>query len=138
MIEWNVEPDNELLVTGYVIEADLTQCGEFSTLWDGRDRPEVTKLIVPDSVSAFPYVFRHRAYNFNGASEYSDEVVIFACLDPVAPSKSRWVHSTETSIKIEWDQSTDDGGCPIIDYRVFRDSGLGLGDSDTIYEVHAD
>ena len=23
-IEWDVEPDNEILVTGYVVEADLT------------------------------------------------------------------------------------------------------------------
>ena len=137
-IEWDVEPDNELLVTGYVIEADLTQCGEFTVIWDGRDRPEITKLTLPDTVEAWPVTLRHRAYNFNGASEYSDEVITFACVDPQAPSKPRWVTSTQTSITIEWDQSDDDGGCPILEYRVFRDSGLGLGDSDIIHEVHAD
>lgn len=121
-----------------MIEADLIQCGQFTVLWDGRDRPEITKFVVPDTVSAYPYTFRHRAYNFNGASEYSDEVTTFACLDPVAPSKPRWITSTQTSIQIEWDLSPDDGGCPIIEYRVFRDRGLGLGETDIIYEVHSD
>ena len=82
IIEWDVEPDNELPVTGYIVEADLTQCGVFTVIWDGEDRPEINKLVVPDTLSAYPYVFRHRAYNFNGVSEYSDEVTLFACLDP--------------------------------------------------------
>ena len=138
VIAWNVEPDNDLPVTGYSIEADLTCTGDFVEIWDGRDRPEVLKLIVPDTEPAVPYTFRHRAFNFNGASEYSDELTTFACVDPSPPSKPRWVRSTETSITIEWDGSADDGGCPVIDYRVFRDSGLVLGETDVVYEVHTE
>jgi len=138
VIEWDVEPYRDLPVTGYIVEADMTQSGEFVEIWDGRDRPEILKLIVPDTKSAVPYTFRHRAFNFNGPSDYSDEFIVFVCVDPSPPSKPRWVGSTKTSITIEWDTSTDDGGCPIFGYRVYRDSGLGLGANDVIYEVHSD
>ena len=130
VIAWSVEPDNDLPVTGYSVEADMTCTGDFVEIWDGRDRPEILKLIVPETETAMPYTFRYVAYNFNGASEYSDELITFACVDPTAPSKPRWITSTQTSITIEWDSSVDDGGCPIIDYRVFRDGGLGLGEVD--------
>lgn len=33
----------------------------------------------------------------------------------------RYVWSTQTSITIEWDEPADDGGCPILDYAVYRD-----------------
>ena len=125
-------------MTGYVVEADLTRCGAFTVIWDGRDRPEILKFTLPSIVTGEQYTFRHTAINFNGQSEYSDEVVLYACVNPVAPSEPKWVTSTQTSITIQWEQTTDDGGCPIIDYRVFRDSGLGLGESDIIYEIHAD
>ena len=82
VIEWDVEPDNELPIIGYVVEADLTQNNDFVVIWDGRERPEINKMVVPNTVTSVPYTFRHRAYNFNGASVYSDEVTTFSCLDP--------------------------------------------------------
>lgn len=63
---------------------------------------------------------------------------MLACEEPKASSKPRWVTSSLTQITIVWDGSTDDGGCPITAYRVFRDKGLGLGAADVIYEVHSD
>lgn len=114
----------------------MLDCGDFSIIWDGTDRPEVLILEVPGTSTPGPYTFRHRALNFNGMSVYSDEVTLYACEDPAPVAKPRWVTSTTTSITLEWDSTVDDGGCPIIDYRVFRD--LGLGDGDVNYEVHAD
>lgn len=138
VIEWDVEVDSELPITGYMVEADLTQNNDFVLIWDGRDRPEINKMTVPNTVKSAPYTFRHRAYNFNGHSVYSDEVTTFTCLEPQPPSKPRWITSTETSISLEWDQTVDDGGCPVVDYRIFRDSGQGLGEVDITQEVHAD
>ena len=116
----------------------MTQTGEFVVIWDGRERPEILTLKVPDTKSAVPYAFRHRAFNYNGPSDYSDEFIVYVCVDPSHPSKPRWVGSTKTSITIEWDPSFDDGGCPIFGYRVYRDSGLDLGPTDVIYEIHSD
>jgi len=36
-----------------------------------------------------------------------------------------WITSTETNIKIEWEAPTDDGGCPVIEYQIYRDDGQG-------------
>lgn len=79
------------------------------------------------------YRFRHRSYNFNGASEYSDAFETYACEDVSEPGAPQWITSTTDSIQIMWDEPVDNGGCPIIDYRVFRNDGLG-GQVDT--EVH--
>ena len=76
VIEWDFEPENEILFTVYVVEADLIQCGEFTVIWDGRERPEITRLALPETVTAYDYTFRHKAYNSNGGSEYSDEAVL--------------------------------------------------------------
>ena len=79
IVEWNVEPDTDMPITGYVVEADLTMNNEFVNIWDGRERPEVTRLNLPSTITGQEYTFRHRAYNFNGASFLSDEVKLIAC-----------------------------------------------------------
>jgi Fibronectin type III domain len=43
---------------------------------------------------------------------------------PTAPQTPTWITSNETSITIKWSAPTDDGGCPVREYRVYRDDGL--------------
>ena len=45
-----------------------------------------------------------------------------------------WVASTTTSISIAWTLTTDDGGCPVTEYRLYRDAGDGSGVTST--EIH--
>jgi hypothetical protein len=47
----------------------------------------------------------------------------WSCETPTAPSAPTWITSSATSIEIEWNPPTDDGGCPVVEYRVFRDAG---------------
>lgn len=63
-----MEPDGALPITGYLVEADLTMNNEFVVIWDGRERPETTRLTLPSTEVGYAYTFRHRSYNFNGAS----------------------------------------------------------------------
>ena len=58
-----------------------------------------------------------------------------ACVAPTAPGAPTWITSTTSSISLSWLGSTDDGGCPITEYRLFRDAGDGSGAAST--EVHA-
>ena len=57
---------------------------------------------------------------------------------PSKPALPTWETSTETSITINWAAPIDDGGCPVIEYRVFRDTGMQLGVNDITQSVHAD
>lgn len=76
-------------------------------------------------VTSKEYSFRHKSVNANGDSVYSDVFKAYACVAPSAPGKPTWATSTTTSIGIAWTRTADDGGCPIIEYKLFRDDGAG-------------
>ena len=50
---------------------------------------------------------------------------MLACVSPLAPSQPQWLTSTTTTITFIWDDTIDDGGCPVLYYKVFRDTGNG-------------
>lgn len=45
------------------------------------------------------------------------------CLSPANFSAPEYVHSTETSLTIEWQAPKLTNGCPINKYQLFRDTG---------------
>ena len=47
------------------------------------------------------------------------------CNTPSSFNAPRRLSSTATTITIGWDKPADDGGCPILDYAVYRDDGDG-------------
>lgn len=81
------------------------------------------------------YSFRHRSFNYNGASPYSPVLQTYACVDPQPPGTPQWVTSSTISITLTWSDPIDNGGCPIIEYQLFRDTGLGYGDQ-VINQIH--
>lgn len=115
-IEWPVEPDQQVPITGYVLEWDKGEAdGTFYELWNGRGRPEVLSHIVTVTTGT-KYSFRHKAVNFNGDSVYSPVLQTYACVSPSAPGTPTWVNSTTASIQLAWTTSVDDGGCPVQEY----------------------
>jgi len=133
-ITWSIAPDTEIPITGYVLEWDQAEGdGTYYELWNGRGKPEVLSYTVPVTTGS-KYSFRHKAVNFNGDSVYSDVLETYACISPTAPGQPTWITSTSTSISLSWTGAVDDGGCPIIEYRLYRDAGDGSGNATT--EVH--
>ena len=118
-IEWNVEPDTDSPITGYSLEVDTIGEGDFIEIWNGRGRPEILTYTMTVTTGN-TYSLRHRSFNFNGASEYSDVLTTIACVEPAAPGKPQWITSTTTSITFIWDDPVDDGGCPVLEYKVYR------------------
>ena len=71
MIQWSIEPDQQVPITGYVLEWDNGEAeGVFMELWNGRGSPEVLSYTAT-VVTGKRYSFRHKAFNFNGESPYS-------------------------------------------------------------------
>jgi len=56
-------------------------------------------------------------------------------VEPAPPGKPEWITSTTSSITFIWEDPIDDGGCPIREYRVYRDNGNGYGDL-VINQIH--
>ena len=120
-VVWAVQPDNDIAVSGYILEADLDHCGKFVEIWNGRNHPEITRYLLTQVVTGLSYDFRYKTLNQNGESEYSEILTVWACELPTKPTSPTWVTSSETSIIIEWESPLDDGGCSVREYRVYRD-----------------
>lgn len=133
-LTWAIEPNTgDSPITGYAVEMDSTGEGTFVEIWNGRGRPDVLTYTVTVQTNQM-YYFRHRAYNYNGVSPYSEVLSIYSCVAPTAPGKPTWVTSTTTTITLIWDSPLDNGGCPITQYKVYRDTGSG---DQVINEVHS-
>lgn len=68
------------------------------------------------------YTFRVFSSNFNGKSDPSETITIYACGVPSGMAEPKYVASDKTSITIQWQAPTYQGGCPIYDYAVYRDN----------------
>ncbi len=117
------------------MDQSLLGDGDFIEIWNGRGRPDVLTLTITVTSGRW-YHFRHRSFNYNGVSQYSDVFSTLSCVSPAQPGKPQWVSSTTSSITFIWDNPIDDGGCPIKEYQVYRDNGNGYGDQ-VINQIHA-
>jgi len=100
-IQWPVHLDEDIPVTGYVLEADLDGFGVFEEIWDGRGRPEFNEYLLSEQVTTGRfYNFRHKVLNLNGESPYSDTLKVWTCEMPTAPTQPSWITSSETSIHL--------------------------------------
>lgn len=46
-LQWPVERDNDIRVSGYVLEAVLDHFGEYQVIYDGQGHPEITSFTQP-------------------------------------------------------------------------------------------
>ena len=97
--------------------------GTYSLLFDGKDFRTITSFIVDDLKTGNLYKFRISAYNFNGEGPLSNELITYACVAPSKMSAPVRTSSTRSSIDLTWDQPSDNGGCTILGYAVFRNDG---------------
>jgi len=81
------------------------------------------------------YRLKVQAINFNGAHEESDPVVLYTCTPPTHLSHPVFTGTTSTSLGLRWSEPTDNGGCPILGYSLYRDE---LESGDPAIEVNED
>lgn len=100
--------------------------GDFSVIYYGKNVPSLHEYIVTNLVYQRAYRFRIQAENFNGFGDLSDIATFYSCVAPTSLSAPTFVSTTSTSMTIAWEEPTDNGGCPITGYAVFRDDGTGI------------
>jgi len=91
--------------------------------YDGKDLRTVTTFISDDLVTGCYYRFRVSAYNFNGEGPMSNELATYACVAPTNMLPPQKVASSDSSFTLSWKEPSDNGGCPILGYAVFRNEG---------------
>lgn len=63
--------------------------------------------------------------NFNVESTLSDPLVRYSCVAPSQPQKPIRVGGTKTDITLKWAAPSNNGGCPITGFKLWRDLGAG-------------
>ena len=124
-VYWNKVADTETETSGYLLMMAEYGSQEFKTIYDGTSRPLKLDYTATGLTTGKQYIFKLIAMNFNGESPESPDFVFNACNTPSAMAAPNKVSSTQTSITLSWEKPTEDGGCPIIGYAVFRDDGAG-------------
>ena len=68
------------------------------------------------------YTIQIRAYNSNGAGEWSDYITFFTGEAPGAVQNFKWEKdlSDKSKIVLTWEPPSDDGGCDIYGYKIFN------------------
>jgi hypothetical protein len=122
-------------ITGYLLEMDDGNGGQFAQIYDGSTQNNNLFHQVSGLVTGLQYSFRVRAVNFNGVSEPSDVQSFFVCVEPRNFEAPRLEAQSNEQISISWQAPSNNGGCRVTSYAVFRDDGLG---SDISVEVNSE
>mmetsp|Transcript_30242 Transcript_30242/g.29561 ORF Transcript_30242/g.29561 Transcript_30242/m.29561 type:complete len:230 (+) Transcript_30242:2732-3421(+) len=118
---WDSVVDADLPTLGYIVQMLVES--KWETIYDASTNPDALSHTQFGLNTGEEYLFKVNAVNFNGPSDDSSILTVYACGVPSGFAAPRYVTSTQTSITIEWDPPTYDGGCPIQDYAVYRDDG---------------
>jgi hypothetical protein len=119
--------DADLPTLGYKVEK-LNDDDTWVEVFNAETNPDSLNSTIYGLVSAKYYTFRVYSVNFNGPSVASSTFSIYACGLPRQFSVPQYVDSSTTFISFNWTSPLDNGGCPIFDYGIFRDTnGDGLG-----------
>jgi hypothetical protein len=87
-----------------------------------------------------PYYVRvaaHTDESFGTFAASTPEFAVPSHLQPGAPPRVRLTSSTETTITLEWDRPTEDGGSPVTGYELWMDDWEG-GNMLKVYDGTAD
>lgn len=106
-------------------------------VYDGKNQRNVLSYIATDLETGRLYRFRVSAYNFNGEGPLSTELLTYSCVAPSTMDAPTRVSTTLTSFTLQWNQPTDNGGCPILGYAVFRNDGAN-GEITTEVNINFD
>jgi hypothetical protein len=123
MVEWSESPAVDGIdIEGYSLYMDDGHNGDFTQVYDGRERPRTFRFLAVNLTTGLPYRFAVSAHNLNGESELSSTATIYACLVPGNLPAPAVLSTTKTSIAISWAEPTSNG-CPVSGFIILRNTG---------------
>ena len=92
--------------------------GEWTTVLDATDHPEITSFEIDSLSTGQLYRFRYKSLNYNGESDYSNIIKAYACDIPARPEPPVIVDISLTSVTLQWTPPSDLGGCDPTGYKL--------------------
>ncbi len=104
---------------------DDGKLGEYTQVYIGTNRPDLTEYTVYGLTTGLPYRFTVQALNSNGYSDASSAITLYACDKPAGLAAPSYVSSDKDAltISLSWNAPPDDGGCPVTGFEVYVDDG---------------
>lgn len=93
-------------------------------IYDGSSKSSIWSYLSRNLITGQSYVYKVIAVTLNGLTEESSEFTLNSCNDPSSLNPPRLIESTNTSHSLEWDPPLLSGGCPIVEYALFRNDGV--------------
>ena len=124
-LSWSISLDKQLPVIGYQLQMDDGYGGDFQTIYNGYNFPNVRQYTATGLTRGLEYRFQLMALNFNGPGVASSTLDVYFCSPPSGLLPPTLLSSTQTSLTLQWSPPTDDGGCPVLEYTLTRDDGSG-------------
>jgi hypothetical protein len=124
-VEWDASTDTDATIEGYILSMDNGEGGPFTDVFSGYFESSTTSFLKAGLITGKKYRFRVRAIGFNeeGADGLIDS--FYVCSAPSGFATPTVTSQGGTFIAINWRAPMDNGGCPILEYAVFRDTGSG-------------
>lgn len=94
-------------------------------IYIGLNWPDILEYTAGGLTTGAPYLFSVQAINRNGYSVHSATATYYACIAPPTVASPTQVSTNQTTltITVEWKKPTDNGGCSILGYRLYRTAG---------------
>lgn len=70
-----------------------------------------------------PYSITVSAVNYNGEGTLTSATTLMSCVAPSGVPNLIEAATTPTSVTLRWSQPSDDGGCDVSGYQIYRDDG---------------
>ena len=96
---------------------------QFNLVFDAKELRTLTSYSAENLDTGRLYRFKVSAYNFNGEGLLSEEMTTYACVAPSKMAQPQRVSSTISTFTLSWKEPSDNGGCQITGYAVFRNDG---------------
>ena len=132
-VQWDApagtqQPGGDIL--GYRLYMRKANGGEKQVVYQNKNLKSVRTYTTTGLETGERYIFSVQAYQYNGYTNESSEVIIYACASPTLLGPPSLVSSNNTQINLKWQAPDYFGGCSINGYALFMDDGQGGSFSD--------
>jgi len=114
----------DVTVSGYVLNMDDGQQGNYKVVYSALYRDDITEYTVTRLTNGLPYRFTVQAVNANGYSVASSSTTLYACSDPSIATAPVKVSSTLTTMTVSWSTPESNGGCAVSSYQLYTSGTL--------------
>jgi hypothetical protein len=118
-LEWPEVTGGALPVVEYVLYINDGYTAEDWEVYRGPLTYSKVEGLIPGA----QYTFTASAVDFNGEGAISTSVTLSSCVVPSGVLPPSLFVQTENSITLRWQHPDDDGGCPVSNYKIYRDDG---------------